>query len=47
MTPRLLESPVSVERSYRSTHANCMCDLRERRRIITEIIIARIDHALQ
>ena len=41
MTLRLSEFRVSVERSCRSTRANCTCDLRERHRIIiTQIIIA-------
>ena len=48
MTLRLSKFPVSVERSYPSTHANCMSELRESCRItITQIIIADINDAQQ
>ena len=41
MTLRLSEFWASVERSCRSTRANCTCDLRKRHRIIiTQVIIA-------
>jgi hypothetical protein len=41
MTLRLFKFRVSAERSSPTTHANCMCDLRESYRInITPIIIA-------